>query len=82
MTRRRPRGETTLSKATYDHKRPRLDPPSPARLEAATTLTVAECARDRAINKEVTAAGGFVKWVLTRLGHPTERPTPAIIRRR
>ena len=35
MIRRRPRGETTLSKATYDHKRPRFDPPSPERLEAA-----------------------------------------------
>ena len=34
MIRRRPRGETTLSKATYDHKRPRYDPPSPERIAA------------------------------------------------
>jgi hypothetical protein len=81
MIRRRPRGETTLSKATYDHKRPRFDPPSPIRLEAATSLTAAECARDRAIQKDVNAAGGFVEWMLARLGLPKEKPRTSIIRR-
>ena len=81
MIRRRPRGETTLSKATYDHKRPRFDPPSPARLEAAAALTAAECAHDRAGNKEVTAAGGLAKWVSTRVGYPAERPAQPIRRR-
>jgi hypothetical protein len=80
MIRRRPRGEPTLSKATYGDKRPRFDPPSPARAEAAAALKAAECAQERALNKEVTAAGGIVPWVLTQLGHPP-KPKPTITRR-
>ena len=60
MIRRRPRGETSLSKATYDHKRPRFEPPSPVRLEAATALVAVECANQRAVHKEVTASGSLV----------------------
>jgi hypothetical protein len=82
MIRRRPRGETTLSKATYGHKRPRFDPPAPATLEAAAKLKAAECARDRAISKEITAAGGAVKWLLDRFGDdPAKEPVPPILRR-
>lgn len=81
MMRRRPRGETTLSKATYDHKRPGFDPPSPAQLEAAIALTAVQCARERAASKEMTAAGSLGEWVLTQLGLPKEKPTPTITRR-
>jgi hypothetical protein len=44
MIRRRPRGETTLSKATYDHKRRRYDQPSPKRREEAEKQVARESA--------------------------------------
>jgi hypothetical protein len=80
MIRRRPRGETSLSKATYDDKRPKFEQPSPERLAAAELLTAAQCARDREREKAITAAGGFVPWMLARLGFP-QKPKPTIIRR-
>jgi hypothetical protein len=81
MIRRRPRGETSLSKATYDHKRPRFDPPSPVRLEAATALVAVECANQRAVHKEVTASGSLANWAVIKLGVPPEQPKPAFKRR-
>jgi hypothetical protein len=35
------------TKATYDDKRPRYNPPSPDRITAAENLKAIECARDR-----------------------------------
>ena len=51
MIRRRPRGETTLSKATYDHKRPRYDPPSPDRVKAQLDQDVRDAALERKCHK-------------------------------
>jgi folylpolyglutamate synthase/dihydropteroate synthase len=57
MIRKRPKGDPSRTKATYDHKRPRFDPPSLAQLEAAAELTAAECARDRAIDSQIKKVG-------------------------
>lgn len=74
MIRKRPRNDNIFSKATYDDKRPRFDPPSSARIEAARWL------KDRAIAEQVTAVGGLTSWVLARFGfQPKQTP---IIRRR
>ncbi len=39
------------TKATYDHKRPRYNPPSPDRITAAQNLKTVECAKDRAFSR-------------------------------
>ena len=80
MIRKRPRGETSFSKATYDDKRSKFDQPSPERRAAADALTAAKCAEEPAREKEIKAAGGFVPWVLAQLGHP-KKPAPIITRR-
>jgi hypothetical protein len=80
MIRKRPRGETSLSKATYDRKLSKFGQPSPGRLAADEALTAAQCAQDRAREKEINAAGGFASWILARMGHP-QKPKPIIIRR-
>ena len=43
------------TKATYDHKRPAYDPPSPDRVAAAQSLKAIECAKDRAFDKLLPA---------------------------
>ena len=58
MIRKRPRGEITFSKATYD--------------EAAAALKALDRAHDRAMAREITAAGGLGNWVLARAGLPLE----------
>jgi hypothetical protein len=81
MIRKRPKGDPRNTKATYDHKRPRYDPPCPARLEADIALVAAECAHQRASHKDVTAAGGLGNWAVIRMGLPPEPPKPAFKRR-
>jgi hypothetical protein len=64
MIRRRPRGETTLSKATYDHKQSRFDRRSPAQEQAELEQDM----RDAAYLKQLrTDPAGWVRdHILTK----------------
>jgi hypothetical protein len=73
MIRRRPRGEPSLSKATYDHKKPRFDPPCPTRVKAADELIAAECAQDRANDKRIKVVGLAEVLGITRPKQPINR---------
>jgi hypothetical protein len=69
------------TKATYDDKRPRFDPPCPGKIAAADALLKAECAESRKASQEVTRAGGLTRWVLIQQGLPVPPPRPTITRR-
>ncbi len=56
----------TFTKATYDAKQLKYDPPSPGRLKAARTLQELDAATSRAAHKEINRMG-FTRWVLDRL---------------
>jgi hypothetical protein len=75
MIRRRPRGETSLSKATYDYRPPRTAP-NPEREKAQRELDEINEKEGRATRQKIKEAGGIGPL----LGHgPKAKPT---IRRR
>lgn len=57
----------TFTKATYDSKRPKYDPPAPGRVEAARELQKLEAAKSRTTHREINRVG-LTRWVLDRLG--------------
>jgi hypothetical protein len=56
----------SLTKATYDKKRPRSPPPSPARVEAENELAKREAAKSRSVHKEINRVG-LAQWFLDRI---------------
>ena len=77
---RKSQGETQFTKATYDHKRPRYDPPSPARLERELEDSKREGAKSRALDQQVNRIG-LGATVRQHLGL-AEPPKPAPLLRR
>jgi hypothetical protein len=61
------------TKATYDHKRPRYDPPSPDRIAAAEALLGIEWARDRAIDRQIKKVGLATVLGITQPKEPFKR---------
>jgi hypothetical protein len=66
MIRQRPRGETSLSQATYGHERPKYSPSSPETQLVAEQDLARDCAKARRRNK-LSAAGRYGD-VLIELG--------------
>jgi hypothetical protein len=63
----------TFTKATYDAKRPKFDPPSPDRIAASESLFGIECARDRAFDKRIKTVGLAEVLGITRPKEPFKR---------
>jgi hypothetical protein len=74
MMDRKSQGEPQFTKATYDHKRPRYDPPCPARRQAALEEAMRETAKQRAFAKTINESGLLFALGITTTPKPKQPP--------
>jgi len=72
----------SLTKATYDKKRPRRDPPSPARVEAARGEKKRDAAEARRFDKIIRAGPSALLLELGLASSEPKPPAPSVKRRR